>query len=101
MFYSAEHVLSRVSDLANPDDIELATSHKVFEKLLNKNNTRYGDELVTVEEWIYKIDYFSITNEIDLVDAYIILCKRYENTVDTRISSALKQLEKAIIKENE
>lgn len=103
MFYSAEHVLSRVSDLSNPEDIELATSHKVFEKLLNTsdNKMRYADELVTVEEWIYKIDYFSITNEIDLVDAYIILCKRYENTVDTRISSALKQLEKAIIKENE
>ena len=56
----------------------------------------YGDELVTIEEWIYKIDYFSITNEIDLVDAYIIVSKRYENTVDSRISAAIKQLERAI-----
>ena len=103
MFYSAEHVLSRVSDLSDPDEVELAASHKVFEKLLNISDRKTGhyDELVTVEEWIYKIDYFSLTNEIDLVDAYIILCKRYENTSDVRVSSAIKQLEKVIVKEND
>lgn len=98
MFYSAEHVLARVSSLANPDEIELAASAKVFNNLIHENSKKilYGDELVTIEEWIYKIDYFSITNEIDLVDAYIIVSKRYENTIDSRISAAIKQLEGTI-----
>ena len=98
MFYSAEHVLARVSNLANPDEIELAAPSKVFNNLIHENSKKmlYGDELVTIEEWIYKIDYFSITNEIDLVDSYIIVSKRYENTVDPRISAAIKQLERAI-----
>ncbi len=98
MFYSAEHVLARVSDLANPDEIELAAPSKVFNKLIHEDTRRmmYANELVTIEDWIYKIDYFSINNEIDLVDAYIIISKRYENTVDSRISTAIKQLERAI-----
>lgn len=98
MFYSAEHVLARVSNLANPDEIELAAPSKVFNNLIHENTRRmmYANELVTIEDWIYKIDYFSINNEIDLVDAYIIISKRYENTVDPRISTAIKQLERAI-----
>ena len=98
MLYSAEHVLSRVSSLDNPMELEYAVPPDFFEDMSMIHESDDGDELITLEEWIYKIDYFSTNREIDLVDAYIIVSKRYENSNDTRIKSAIKQLEMAIVK---
>ena len=95
-YYGAEHVLPLVSDLDNPDDIELAMDSNTFNEMLGSDYS-YGDELITIEEWIYKVDYFIIDKSIDSIDAYIVLSKRYKNTTDSRISSAIKQLERAII----
>ena len=99
LYHGAEAVLSNNTDLDESFIEEFATDSETFNKLVNnleKYESNNGD-FVTIEEWIYKIDYFSSDRFIDIVDAYIILSKRYENTDDPRISSGLKELERKLL----
>ena len=99
LYRGAEYVLSKYSDLDQSDTIEYATNHRIFDLIsrITFLEKPTNDTLVTYEEWIYKIDFFSDGGEIDLVDAYIILSKRYQKSTDTRVTSAIKELERRIL----
>ena len=99
LYKGAEAVLSINSDLDDSISIEYATDSETFNKFLT-NPEKYesnSGEFVTIEEWVYKINYFSNDGCIDLVDAYIVLSKRYQDTDDSRIIYALNELEKRVL----
>lgn len=99
LYHGAEYVLSKYSDLDQSETIEYATNHRIFDLISRVTflEKPTNDTLVTYEEWIYKIDFFSDNGEIDLVDAYIVLSKRYKKSTDTRVISAIKELERQIL----
>ena len=99
LFLGPEYVLAKYSDLDYSFLGELATDSKTYDDIMSNPNkySEYNGELMYVEEWIYEINYFTDDSYVDLVDAYIVLYRRYKNSNDVRIKNALDQLEKEIV----
>ena len=95
---SGDNALSHFSNLEeNRDFIEIALSSINFDKYKNKTSNN-GDLICYLEEFIYDPFLFSIDSKyISLLDTYIICLKRFENSSDVRLKTALTTLERKLI----
>ena len=98
---SGFNALSIYTDLLDSENRkEIALSIKDYSEIYrNRNNHVYKNQVVLyeVQEFIYDMNLFNKKGVIDLVDLYIIVSRRYKDTNDERIISAIRKIKEMIV----